>query len=100
MHSERFTSSAKRSLSANEPMEVKTDSMKGDREMDKAEYEMVRERIRTICTKSDERRTSEYNDLMMRVFCECTPAQKGGITRIVRQRNSDADYADMYHSQF
>lgn len=68
--------------------------------MTKEEYINVRERIRTICTKSDARRTNEYNELMDRVEAECTRAQKGGITRIVRQRNDDADYADMYYSQF
>lgn len=68
--------------------------------MEQQEYKRIRERIRAICTKSDERRTNEYNTLMNRVETECTPQQKGGITRIIRQRNEDADYADMYYSQF
>lgn len=61
--------------------------------MDTVEYYKIRERIRAVCMK--ERHQEEYNKLMDRVELECTPAQKGGITRIVRQKNSDADDYDM-----
>lgn len=63
--------------------------------MDATEYYILRERIRATCVK--ERHQEEYNKLMDRVEAECSPAQKAGITRIVRQKNSDADYYDMTH---
>lgn len=61
--------------------------------MDKVEYVKLRERVRATCVK--ERHQDEYDKLMDRAEQECTPQQKGGLYRIIRQKNSDADDYEM-----
>jgi hypothetical protein len=66
--------------------------------MNKPDYVELRERVRTICNK--DKRQIEFNALMDRAEKECSPQQKGGLYRIVRQRAEDAEYQDMYYPQF